>query len=117
MKSIIYRLLVFVLLIQPLGCNKEASPVAPSIPSVTIQNATLTKGIADGTMRFYVNANKATTQDISVDYSLADGTAFSSIDYISTSGTLTIPAKQISGYFDVQIKGDPTDLRQPNLTF
>jgi beta-glucanase (GH16 family) len=68
-------------------------------------------------MQFYLNSNKITTNSISVDYSLLDGTATSPGNYVAASGTITIPANQTQAIIDVQIKGDPTNLRQANLQF
>jgi len=48
---------------------------------------------------------------------LVDGTATAPKDYAAASGTVTIPANQTQATIDVQIKGDPTNLRQSNLQF
>src|SRR5437899_3231610 len=97
------------------GNGSNVNPVV--VPVVNIQGVTQTRGTTDGTMRFYVNATKKTNKDISVDYSLMDGTAISPRDFTSVSGTIIIPANQTEATIDVQVKGDPTNLRQPNLQF
>ena len=68
-------------------------------------------------MRFYFYINKTTTNTVLVDYSLVDGTAISPGDFVAASGTVSIPANQTHAIIDVQIKGDPSNLRQPNLQF
>ena len=69
------------------------------------------------TMHFNVSLDKTTSVPVSVDYTLQDGTATSPRDYTTASGTITIPANQSNAEIAVQIKGDPTDTRQDNLTF
>ncbi|MGC4021777.1 MAG: Calx-beta domain-containing protein [Cyclobacteriaceae bacterium] len=100
-----------------LSCSKSDSVTPVATPVLNIQGVTQTRSTADGTMRFYFNLSKKISKDVSVDYSMIDGTAVSPDDYVKASGTLTVPANTSSAYIDVQIKGDPTDLRQPNLTF
>lgn len=97
------------------ACSK--SNEAQVVPSVSIQDAIQIRSTTDGVMRFYVNSSVSTTKDVSVDYSVVPGTAKSSTDFVSASGTLTISANQTQAYVDVQIKGDPTNLRQSNLQF
>ncbi|MEI6677953.1 MAG: family 16 glycosylhydrolase [Mariniphaga sp.] len=94
-------------------------PVIPPaiIPEITISDVSQPIAAANTTMQFYVNSNKITTNAVLVDYSLTDGTATSTKDFVATSGTLTIPANQTKVIIDVQIKGDPTNLRQDNLQF
>jgi beta-glucanase (GH16 family) len=46
-----------------------------------------------------------------------DGTAVAPQDYAAASGTVTIAAGQTQAGVDVQVKGDPTNLRQNNLFF
>ncbi len=72
---------------------------------------------ANATMQFYINLSQSTTKQVSVDYSLVDGTAVSPADYIAASGTLTIPAGKTQATIDVQIKGDPANLRRNNIQF
>lgn len=69
------------------------------------------------TMQFYVNLDKAAAKVVSFDYLLADGTAVSPKDYLSSAGTVSIPPGQLQTTIDVQIKGDPTGLRRNNIQF
>ena len=103
------------------SCNKKEDinpPVnEPVVPELSIYNVSQPRVSVNSTMQFYVNLNKTTTNAVSVDYALVDETAVSSKDYQAASGTLTIPANQKQATIDVQIKGDPTNLRQDNLQF
>ena len=102
------------------SCSKSTSPVQPPsavIPEITIQDVSQPRIAANTTMQFYLTMNKPTTNAVSVDYSVADGTALSAKDYVATPGTVTIPAGQTQATIDIQIKGDPTNLRQSNLQF
>ena len=102
------------------SCKKgsDTPPPAPAtIPEITILDVSQPRTTANSTIQFYLNTNKATTNAVSVDYSIVDGTAIASKDYVAASGTVTIPANQTQAKIDVQIKGDPTNLRQNNLVF
>lgn len=102
------------------SCKKggdTAPPVAEIVPEISFQDASLTRSALPGTMRFYINSNKAISNPVSVDYTIADGTATSPKDYTATTGTITIPANQTQATLDVEIKGDGANLRQPNLQF
>ena len=106
------------------ACSKGSdtstpTPITPTatIPVLTIMGTNQPITAANTTMQFYVNLDKSTTKDVSVDYSLVDGTAVSPKDYVASSGTLTIPAGKAQATIDVQIKGDPTNLRRANIQF
>ena len=101
-----------------LSCSKkDSSNPTPVVPSIRVENASLSRTTAPGTMRFNIALDKTTSVPVSVDYSLQDGTATTPRDYTTTSGTITIPANGSNAEVAVQIKGDPTDTRQDNLTF
>ncbi len=103
-----------------IGCKKTGdTPVIPPavIPAITILDVSQPRSAANTTMQFYLNSNKSTTNAVTLDYSLVDGTATSAKDFVSASGTITIPANKTQAIIEVQIKGDPADLRQPNLQF
>jgi beta-glucanase (GH16 family) len=86
-------------------------------PVVSILEVSQPITAANTTMQFYVNLDRSTTNPVSVNYALVDGTATSGKDYVAASGTLTIPAGQVQATIDVQVKGDPTNLRRPNIQF
>ncbi len=105
-----------------IACKKGGTdtPVVPPavIPTITIQDVSQPRAATATTMEFYLNSNKATTKDVTLDYSLVEGSAKLATDFTAASGTITIPANQTQAKIEVQIKGDPTtDLRQPNLQF
>lgn len=101
------------------SCKKKGDATAPPapIPVASVRDAEQNRTTAASVMWFYVSLNKATSNPVTVDYTLVDGTATSPRDYVAASGTLSIPANQTQATIEVQIKGDPTDLRQDNLEF
>lgn len=100
------------------GGDTDTTPPAPAPkPVVNILDVSQPITTAITSMQFYVNLDKSATNVVSVDYSLVDGTATSARDYVAASGTLTFPAGKVQTTIDVQIKGDPTNLRRPNVQF
>ena len=102
------------------SCKKggDSQIIPPAIvPSISIQDVSQPITSTNTTLQFYLICDKASTNAVSVDYSLTDGTAKSPKDYVAASGTATIPANQTNTTIDVQIKGDPSNLRQSNLQF
>jgi len=80
----------------------------PSPPDLTIGEASVTEGNS-GTIdcSFAVVLSAAATQNVTVQYATADGSAtLADGDYLAASGTLTIPAGQISGTITVKVIGD-----------
>jgi beta-glucanase (GH16 family) len=104
------------------SCSKGSDTPAPTptpapVPAISVQDVSQPRTATTTTMRFYFNADKTTTNAVSVDYTIVDGTATSPGDYTAASGTVSIPANQTQATIDVQLKGDPTNLRQVNLQF
>jgi beta-glucanase (GH16 family) len=95
------------------SCKKEPE----SYPEIIIPDASQVRVASDSVMRFIIKINTPTTNTVSVDYVLQDGTAVSPKDFISATGNVSIPANEIQANFDVVIKGDPLNTRQPNLQF
>ena len=62
-----------------------------------------------------VNLSKAPLTNVTVDYETADGTAEAGVDYVAKSGTLMIPAGQMSGTININVIGDMD--AEPNETF
>lgn len=93
------------------------TPVPVTLPEVTMLDMSQPRTTANATMQFYANINAASTSPVSFDYSLADGTATAPKDFFAASGTITIPAGKLQAIIDVQLTGDPTNLRQSNLQF
>lgn len=104
------------------GCSKGDSdpglkPEPVPVPSVSVNSMSQPVTAANTTMPFYINLDKSTTKAVSVDYALSDGTAVSPADYVATSGTVTFPPGQVQSTIEIQIKGDPTNLRRNNIQF
>ncbi|MEI6274397.1 MAG: family 16 glycosylhydrolase [Prolixibacteraceae bacterium] len=104
------------------SCSKGGDTPVPTpepvvVPVLSTLDMSQPISTASTTMQFYINLSQSTTKLVSVDYSLVDGTAMSPADYTASSGTLTIPAGKVQATIDVQIKGDPTNLRRNNVQF
>src|SRR5664279_4301168 len=111
-KSIL--IITFSIILLPLfSCSKGNDPG----PELSIQDASQTRNTTESTLKFQITLSHTTTNPVSVDYSIADGTATSQKDFQSASGTVTIPANQTAATIDVVLKGDPLNTRQPNLLF
>jgi Calx-beta domain len=84
-------------------------------PKLVVTDAVATEGKTGTTaMTFTVATTPISLSDITVDYATADGTATAGTDYAATSGTLTIPAGQMTGTITVNVNGDAT--WEPNET-
>jgi aryl-phospho-beta-D-glucosidase BglC (GH1 family)/ribosomal protein L35AE/L33A len=80
---------------------------APSTPSISIGNATLTEGNSGtANMVFTVTLSQASTSAVTVRYATANGTAIAGSDYNAASGTLTFAAGQTSKLVTVAVRGD-----------
>jgi hypothetical protein len=79
-----------------------------SLPNLSIDDVpTIDEGI-EGTTNavFTVNLSDTSSVDVTVDFTTVDGTANAGSDYVTTSGTLTIPAESTSASITVPIYGD-----------
>ncbi len=75
-------------------------------PVVSVANASIVEGnTGTSSMHFHVSLAGASDVAASVDYATAGATATAGSDFVSTSGTLTIPAGT-SGTVDVVVNGD-----------
>jgi beta-glucanase (GH16 family) len=101
-----------------LSCGKKADEAPPAVvPVIKIEDASQVRTTAASVMHFNITLNKTTTVPVSVDYTLADGSATAPKDYAAASGTVNIPAGQSTAEVAIQLKGDPADIRQNNLEF
>jgi hypothetical protein len=76
-------------------------------PTLIITNQTVTEGNAGTTnMVFTVTQSFVTAVATTVDYATAGDTASAPTDFVATSGTLTIPAGQLTAQITVPIVGD-----------
>jgi beta-glucanase (GH16 family) len=96
-----------------LSCKTD-SPAEP-LPELTVFNASHLRKTNNTIMRIDAVLSKATTQPVSVAYSLVAGTATAPRDFKMTTGTITIAANQTSTFFEIPITGD--SLRQADLMF
>jgi beta-glucanase (GH16 family) len=109
------RLLTLLLAVFFLGCSKSNDTA--SLPEVTPYGVTETRNVTDTDFefKFKFNVAKASTSDITIDYTTKDGSALAGTDYVAASGTATIPAGSLSGIVKVKVKAD--SLRKANQTF
>jgi hypothetical protein len=76
-------------------------------PTLAINDVTVTEGNTGSVNAlFTVTLSAASTQQVTVDYATANGTATAGIDYTATSGTLTFAAGQTSRTITVPVLGD-----------
>ncbi|MBF0491760.1 MAG: hypothetical protein HQM15_03170 [Deltaproteobacteria bacterium] len=96
--------------------DKAVSGATMIRPSLSIDNPSVLEGNSGTTpLLFTVTLSAASGVSTTVDYATADGTATAGSDYTATSGTLLIPAGQISQTIQVSIRGDTTD--EPDESF
>ena len=85
-------------------------------PVINIRDVTITEGNSGTRVaNFIVALSNMSDQPVMVTYTTADRTAAAGSDYQSASGTLTIPAGQITGMITVLVNGDR--VAEPNETF
>ena len=118
MKSLSVLLIISILIV--IGCSKSGGGGGGNVnlPTLNTNNVTAARNytsVASVNFRFFVSLSAVYTSDVSVAYTTIPGTAVANQDYIPTSGTLTIPAGQSTGYVDVSVIGDST--RKNNLLF
>jgi hypothetical protein len=120
MKNLTLFFIVFALFAFSFSCKKTNTPNPPPPPPVLstvsildIKQARDPKFVSS--FRFYINVTPSSSSEIKVNYTTKDSTAFSGIDYTTTTGTLTIPANQTLTYVDVNVTGD--SLRKADQTF
>ncbi|WP_075085217.1 beta strand repeat-containing protein [Mariniblastus fucicola] len=84
--------------------------------NVTIDDILVQEGDSGTSVAtFTVSIDKLSDQDITVDWMTMDDTAMAGSDYVAGSGTVTIPAGQLTAEIDVTINGD-TDV-EPDEDF
>ncbi len=86
-------------------------------PAVAIGDVALSEGDGGGTIaQFPVTLSTPAATPVSLAFATADGSAEAGKDYVSTNGTLTIPAGQAGVTIDVRLVGDVT-LEPPREEF
>lgn len=90
--------------------------ISAALPGLTIDDISAEEGDeGTHTESFLVTLSAASTSATSVQFSTAPGTASAPADFISRSGTLTIPAGETSAEIEVTIVGDT--LHEGNESF
>jgi hypothetical protein len=85
-------------------------------PTVSVSDAFCTEGDAGTTpCAFSVALSSAVGEDVSVAYTTADGSARAGVDYYAATGTVVIPAGDLSAPIPVAVIGDLLD--EANETF
>ncbi|MCE1199106.1 MAG: family 16 glycosylhydrolase [Marinilabiliales bacterium] len=115
-------ILLIPLLFTSYSCSKgggttEPDPIPETLPSISVLDVSQPIASTPTVLQFYINLSKSSKSPVTVDYSLTDGTAVAPADYSASSGTVVFPAGQVQSVLDVQIKGDPTNLRRNNIQF
>ena len=76
-------------------------------PRLSVSDASVDEGdTGTAVLEFAVELDQPGIADISVDYASSDVTASAGSDYAAVSGTLTIPAGDVSAAIDVVVTGD-----------
>jgi hypothetical protein len=94
------------------GTNSDNDAAQPyrggrTRPNVSIGNASVREGTTGrSTLSFKVTMSDTSSNDVTVSYATAAGTAAPSIDYVQASGKLTVPAGKTSGTIPVRVVGD-----------
>jgi glucose/arabinose dehydrogenase len=111
---------VYVRLWSSIGGNWEYDDytyhAAPPLPTLSIDNVTVTEGNAGTTSAvFTINLSAPSSQTVTVHYATANGTAVAGTDYTAASGTLTFAAGATSHTITVAVTGDTVN--EANETF
>ena len=95
-----------------------SAPSPTTLPTVSISGPPANTAVSEnsGKITFTVTLSQAATQDVTVNYATADGTAKASSDYTATTGTLTFHAGETSKTFDVQLTNDAVAERTEGFT-
>lgn len=90
--------------------GKFAGSVAPPTQTISISDATVIEGSCGGSPKavFNVNLSGTSSQNITVNWGTSNGTAVSPTDYTAASGSVTIPAGQLTRTIEVLAKSDTT---------
>ena len=99
-----------------LQINGVAAPVAPTLPGITVANATVAEPTTTSAPAvFVVTLSKASTTPISIGYTTTNGTATAGSDYTATSGTLSFAAGVTTQQISVPVLRDT--ITEPTETF
>ncbi len=88
-------------------------------PTLSINSVAQNEGNSGKTLyTFTVTESGSTSQTVTVDFATADGTArLANNDYQATSGTLTFPAKTVSGTATITVSVNGDNIEEGNESF
>ena len=91
----------------PMNFSVNGGTPAPSLPGLSIADATITEGDAGSAMmNFTISLSAASSLPVNVQFATADGTARAGQDYQALSGSLTFAAGETSKTVSVAVLGD-----------
>lgn len=94
--------------LDPLGQGTILDDDTP--PTISVGDVTVTEPLSgSATAYFHISLSHAWTQPVSVGYATSAGTATANLDYLSFSGTATIPVGQLSAQLPVEVLFDTED--------
>ena len=90
------------------GLTSSLSPfMMTETPDLSVADASVIEGdTGTAGLEFTATLSEASFVDVSVDYAVTAGTATDAVDFVSTSGVLTILAGNLSGTISVDVNGD-----------
>ncbi len=94
----------------------DAPPNVGVMPALSVSGPAPVAGYTDGVAVFTVSLSAPSTTPVTVNYSTADGTAVSGVDYSATSGSLTFAAGVVVQTVSVPILAN-TSAPQGSVTF
>jgi hypothetical protein len=87
-----------------------------AVPGLSVADASITEGHSGNALiSFPFTLTAASTSDVTVTYTISDGSATGETDYGGTTGTFTIPAGSTRKDLPIVVKGDQTI--EPDETF
>jgi len=89
------------------ACKKDPDPVLPTVPSLSIANASELEGNSTGSLSIKVTLSAASTNNVLVNFATIDSTAKAGSDYVGkTDGELGFLAGETEKNIVIQLKGD-----------
>lgn len=89
-------------------------PPPPITPTISISDSTAVESAPF--LTFTITLNITGEQDVLVDYATVDGTAVAHTDYLPISGTLTIPAGQVTAALTIPLLDNDLDDGERSFT-
>jgi beta-glucanase (GH16 family) len=106
MKNILPILIPFCALLFTACGSKDTPSPADVIPKISIASSEIAETNSSLQLSFKVSLDKKTDKTVTVTYTTLDNTALAGSDYVAKTGTLTIPAQNTEGAFEITILGD-----------